>query len=158
MQPLNFGDKPFAYQRGPSNPIPSRPRRDWMDALVDFLFSPDGRVTRAQYWVSGIVFGLVNLVVVFMIFRPVIAMLTGATPPAENLGYSLAEHLTLMIATGLLLWWSIVVSIKRWHDTGRSGLWELIILVPLVGPVWKLVVCGFFPGTDGTNRFGTPAA
>jgi uncharacterized membrane protein YhaH (DUF805 family) len=48
---------------------------------------------------------------------------------------------------------NIAVSVRRLHDTDRSGWWLLIILVPIVG--W-LVLLWFYiqKGTEGTNRFG----
>ena len=48
---------------------------------------------------------------------------------------------------------SIAVTVRRLHDTDRSGWWILIEFVPLVGPlvlIWFLVT----PGTTGPNRFG----
>ena len=158
MQRLNFGDKSSSFTRaGATRPSPVSPppaRRDWMDGIVDLLFNADGRVSRTQYWISMIVFSVVNQIVLFMIFRPLIALLFGVPLPPESVWYNLAQNLTLFAAACLLLWWSVVVSIKRWHDVGKSGLWELIIFVPVIGMFWKLVVCGFFPGTDGANGYG----
>lgn len=48
---------------------------------------------------------------------------------------------------------NIAVSIRRLHDTNRSGWWYLIAFLPLIGPFILLYfyVC---KGTDGNNRFG----
>jgi uncharacterized membrane protein YhaH (DUF805 family) len=35
---------------------------------------------------------------------------------------------------------TIAVSVRRMHDTGRSGWWVLISLVPLIGGIWYLVL------------------
>lgn len=35
---------------------------------------------------------------------------------------------------------SLALSIRRLHDTGRSGWWLLIGLVPLIGGIWLLVL------------------
>ena len=58
------------------------------------------------------------------------------------------------ILTLLLLWPSICLYAKRWHDRGKSGWWSLIIFVPIIGSIWFLVELGFLRGTDGPNRFG----
>ena len=60
---------------------------------------------------------------------------------------------------GLLIWFSvlivgIIVQIERWHDLDKSGWWVLINCIPIVGPLWRLVECGFLEGTVGPNRFG----
>jgi uncharacterized membrane protein YhaH (DUF805 family) len=49
---------------------------------------------------------------------------------------------------------SIAVTVRRLHDTDRSGWWILLGLIPLVGTIILLVfVC--LDGTPGPNRFGT---
>ncbi len=56
----------------------------------------------------------------------------------------------------LLLWPSLALSIKRWHDRDRSAWWTLLIFVPHIGWLWWFLETGFRPGTPGTNRFGPP--
>ena len=46
------------------------------------------------------------------------------------------------------------INAKRYHDRDRSGWWLLLILIPLLGPLWLIVVLGFLKGTEGENRFG----
>lgn len=62
----------------------------------------------------------------------------------------------LFAATVLTTWIGLAVSIKRFHDRDKSGFWILIIFVPLIGPLWQFIECGFLAGTDGGNRFGQP--
>lgn len=54
----------------------------------------------------------------------------------------------------VVIWISLAVSVKRWHDRGKSGWWVLIGLIPLIGGIWALIETGFLPGDPGTNRFG----
>lgn len=138
------------------SPVTPTPHRDWSDALVAFLFSANGRVSRRAYWLSGLVFSAVNLVVLYLTFRPWIAIMTGHTDVimADGVWYNLVQNLTLLAASTLLLWCNVVVIVKRWHDLGKSGWWALIIFVPFVGGLWQLVECGFFPGTTGANTYG----
>ena len=51
-------------------------------------------------------------------------------------------------------WISIAVGIKRFHDRNKSGVWILIIFVPLIGSLWYLIECGFLRGTPGPNDYG----
>jgi uncharacterized membrane protein YhaH (DUF805 family) len=48
---------------------------------------------------------------------------------------------------------SISVTVRRLHDTDRSGWWYLITFVPLVGFI-VLVIFLVQKGTEGKNRFG----
>jgi uncharacterized membrane protein YhaH (DUF805 family) len=48
---------------------------------------------------------------------------------------------------------SIGVAARRLHDTDRSGWWQLLAFIPIVGFIILLVwYCQ--PGTPGANRFG----
>lgn len=47
----------------------------------------------------------------------------------------------------------IAVTVRRLHDTDRSGWWILISFIPLIGSIVLLVfMC--FDSQPGTNRFG----
>ncbi len=47
----------------------------------------------------------------------------------------------------------IAVSVRRLHDTGRSGWWLLIVLVPLIGWI-VLLIFMLIDGQPGQNAYG----
>ncbi|MEM6689014.1 MAG: DUF805 domain-containing protein [Planctomycetota bacterium] len=51
----------------------------------------------------------------------------------------------------------VAVSIRRLHDTDRSGWWLLLILVPFLGSIAVLVLMAL-PGSEKANRFGAVPA
>ena len=61
----------------------------------------------------------------------------------------------IILLLGLALYYThIPASIKRLHDTNRSG-WNLLWLVlPVIGALYVLIVCGFLKGTEGNNKYG----
>ncbi|WP_370587863.1 DUF805 domain-containing protein [Psychrobacter sp. JCM 18901] len=61
----------------------------------------------------------------------------------------------MVVALGLALP-SIAVGIRRLHDTGRSGWWFLISLIPLIGGIVFLVFCANDTKPE-TNQWGPPA-
>jgi uncharacterized membrane protein YhaH (DUF805 family) len=99
-------------------------------------FTYQGRASRSAYWwfalgmvIAGIVLViLASVLKTFGVFIDVIAYIA----------------LTL---TGLSL------TIRRLHDTDRSGFWWFIGLVPFVGGI-VLLVFTLLEGTPGPNRFG----
>jgi uncharacterized membrane protein YhaH (DUF805 family) len=111
----------------------------YMDAMrryVDF----SGRASRSQFW----------LYVLFYIVIIVIAVvIDGLVFNSFNGGIGV---LTLL-ASLIHLIPSLAVSIRRLHDTDRSGWWIFISLVPLIGGIW-LIVLYCLDGTQGNNRFG----
>jgi uncharacterized membrane protein YhaH (DUF805 family) len=56
----------------------------------------------------------------------------------------------------LILYVFITATVKRLHDTDRSGWWVLITFIPVIGFFYLIIVCGFFKGTVGENRYGSP--
>jgi uncharacterized membrane protein YhaH (DUF805 family) len=56
------------------------------------------------------------------------------------------RHAKSLLPMLILLWPSLAVQCKRWHDREKSAWWLLIGLVPIVGPLWT--------GTAGENRYG----
>lgn len=80
-----------------------------------------GRARRKEYWYFILFNILINIVL------SVVDGLTGNFDPATNMG------LLSGIYTLAILIPSIAVSVRRLHDTGRSGWWLLISLVPLIG-------------------------
>jgi len=101
----------------------------------EFLLSFKGRVNRKPYWLFA---------VAVMILSIVAAIIDGgADVPVFSGAFSI-----------LVIWPSLAIGVKRWHDRGKSGWWMLIMFVPVLGFLWTLVECGFLPGTDGPNRFG----
>ncbi len=58
-----------------------------------------------------------------------------------------------LLSSLVLTWISTAATIKRFHDRGKSGFWILISIIPLLGPIWIFIECGFLSGTDSGNRF-----
>jgi uncharacterized membrane protein YhaH (DUF805 family) len=51
---------------------------------------------------------------------------------------------------------TIAVSVRRLHDTGRSGAWFLLNFIPLIGPLALLVLLAQ-AGNPGDNAYGKGA-
>ena len=64
-----------------------------------------------------------------------------------------AALLTLACLFVLAMWINIAVTIKRYHDRGKPGVWFLMMFVPYIGSIWILVECGFLRGTAGPNGY-----
>ena len=70
----------------------------------------------------------------------------------------ISESLLIIFALPLLLlMYSLIpATVKRLHDTNRSGWFcVLSIIIPLIG-LYLVVVCSCLRGTNGENRYGEP--
>lgn len=92
----------------------------YIDVLKKYVVF-EGRARRKEYWM----FALFNftIIVALSVVEALLEM-----PPFISLIYQLAVLLP-----------SLAVSVRRLHDTNRSGWWMLLVLVPIVGPIVLLV-------------------
>lgn len=108
---------------------------EWYLAVLKNYAGFSGRARRTEYWM-------------FLLFNMIIALVLGVvdglfgSPGVLGTIYSLAVFIP-----------SIAVSMRRLHDTGRSGWWMLIGFVPLIGAIVLLI---FFAqdSMQGDNQYG----
>lgn len=94
-----------------------------------------GRARRSEYWWWQLFLFLVYLVAAIV-----------------DAALGLNSILLFVVVLALALP-TIAVTVRRLHDTDRSGWWFLIALIPLVGPIVLLVFC-VMDSTPGPNQYG----
>lgn len=94
-----------------------------------------GRARRKEYWM----FFLFNII--FAITAAIIDVVAG-TEPIFYLLYVIGVFLP-----------GLAVGVRRLHDTGKSGWWFFIALIPLIGSIWLLVLFAT-DGDSSDNKYG----
>jgi len=120
--------------------------------MQSLLFSFEGRINRAKFWLVHIVMWVVVLVVFGAILG---SAAVSSDPQAALQSVGLVGGLILLVVYILALWIGLAIAAKRWHDRNKSAWWILIVFVPAVGALWYLIECGFLKGTTGPNKFGS---
>jgi len=101
----------------------------------------DGRAQRKEYWF----FNLFSVLVVILLV--ILGMMTGTFDEERGVGiFDSVYGLAVLLP-------SLAVSIRRLHDTGRSGWWLLVALIPLLGAI-ALLVFMVMDSEAGDNQFG----
>jgi uncharacterized membrane protein YhaH (DUF805 family) len=126
----------------------------------------DGRAKRSEYWW----WALFEVLAVLPFYAIVLAsfpwssavggidangMPTSATPPTPSPLYLVASLALFVVGLALFVP-TISVLVRRLHDTGKSGWWYWIGLVPFIGGILLIV----FLATEsdrGPNQYGTPS-
>ncbi|WP_314951773.1 DUF805 domain-containing protein [Tannerella forsythia] len=110
-----------------------------------------GRASRQEFWM----FVLFNLLLA-MAWAFVAGLLTGL------FGGSFDQESRLIFMYKLIAIYyavttvpAMAVGVRRLHDTGRSGWWMLVSLVPIAGGIW-LILLMCLDGSAGDNRYGSP--
>lgn len=149
---------------------------DWAKRPIEKYADFSGRASRPEYW-----WYTLALIVAFLVI--------GVVESIVGLNYMVGPYGILSLLLGLATFVpSLAVSVRRLHDTNRSGWWLLIAAVPyglmfiagimaatgggLLALVAMLSVIGIvamigavvllvfmvLPGTPGDNRYGSPPA
>jgi uncharacterized membrane protein YhaH (DUF805 family) len=119
--------------------------------MTTLLFGFQGRTNRAKFWLVALAIFVVEAIL-FAVLGSNVAM---ADDPQEALARMGPVTSIVLLLFGILVTWiSIAVGIKRFHDRNKSGVWILIIFVPVIGGLWYLIECGFLRGTTGPNDYG----
>ena len=101
-----------------------------------------GRARRKEYWM----FALFNVIFIAsaMILDTVLVVTIGELPYGVfYFLYSLA-----VLIPGL------AVYVRRLHDIGKSGWMILIAIIPIIGPIWLLVLT-LTDSNHGENKYGS---
>jgi uncharacterized membrane protein YhaH (DUF805 family) len=120
-----------------------------------------GRASRSEYWFFSL-FYVIGLVTIYVASLVLGALLLGSPFTLVWGGIGLLGLLGALGAGGVLAFlfglvmliphWA--VSVRRLHDSDKSGWWLLLGLVPVVGGLIVMILM-LLPGTPGPNRYGS---
>jgi uncharacterized membrane protein YhaH (DUF805 family) len=114
---------------------------NWYLGVLKKYAEFNGRARRKEYWF----FILFNLIISCVL--SVVDVFLGTYSAAAGVGILTGLYGLAVLLPG------IGVTIRRLHDTGRSGWWTLIILVPLVGWIVILIFM-LIDSQPATNAYG----
>ncbi|MDA0778458.1 MAG: DUF805 domain-containing protein [Bacteroidetes bacterium] len=118
----------------------------WYLKVLNNYATFTGRSGRSEFWF----FFLFNLI--FAILAIMLDNVLGTTP---DMGYGVSLPYGYIYLTYVLAMFipGLAVAVRRLHDVGKSGWMYFIVLIPLVGAIWLLVLFA----TDsqvGSNKWG----
>ena len=108
---------------------------EWYIKVMQNFLVFSGRARRKEYWM----FGLINFLITIGL---------GMAESMVGLPGTLSSFYALVVLIP-----SIAVSVRRLHDTGRSGWWMLLNFLPVLGTI-VLIVFFVFDSEEGTNEYG----
>lgn len=93
----------------------------YLSCLKDHYADFNGRAKRTEFWM-------------FILFNWIASLIVAV------IGWALGISVLSTIYGLAVLVPTLAVGARRLHDTGRSGWWWLICLVPLIGFIWLIVL------------------
>jgi len=125
-----------------------------MMSIGSLLWSYEGRIGRARFWLGMLIVLLLGAVIGFA------AGFVGGLVDAAS-GSNLEEMgpvtaILMLVAIAVMVYAQLAVYVKRFHDRSKTGWWVLIAFVPVIGVFWILIELGMLPGDPGPNAYGPP--
>lgn len=109
---------------------------NWYLAVLKKYAVFGGRARRTEYWM-------------FILFNFIIALVLNIIEGSLKMPRILSTLYSLAILVP-----GIAVTTRRLHDTNRSGWWQLIGLIPLIGLI-VLIVFTVQDSQAGENKYGS---
>jgi len=100
----------------------------------------NGRARRKEYWMFALINFLIGLVIGF------VDGFTG-TVGAAGIGFLGGIYNLAILIPG------IAVGVRRLHDIGKSGWMLLVVLIPIIGFIWLIILLAT-EGVEGENEYG----
>lgn len=114
---------------------------DWFLKVTQNYAGFSGRAQRKEFWMFGLFYAIFFVVLTFIDRTMQIY--------SQTLGVGLSSGLfSLAMATP-----SLAVSARRLHDIGKSGIYNFILLIPIIGLI-ALIVLWSQDGKPGENKYG----
>ena len=114
---------------------------NWYLAALKKYADFGGRARRKEYWFFFLFY------LVFYLLATVFDMVLGTYSMELEIGVLSGCFIVAMLIPAL------AVAVRRLHDTDRRGWWLLLMLIPIAGGIWLLVLL-VLDGQAGANRFG----
>ncbi|WP_372737511.1 DUF805 domain-containing protein [Neptunomonas sp.] len=112
---------------------------DWYLNVIRKYTVFSGRASREEYWY-------------FMLINILFTIAVGFVDRSMGWGHASGAGMLSGLYSLFIFLPSLAVSVRRLHDTSRSGWWALIVLVPLLGWIVLLVMMAL-PG-HADNEYG----
>lgn len=114
---------------------------NWYIKVLENYIGFTGRARRSEYWF----FTLFNML--FGIIAMVLDNVLGIAINEVGYGPIYGIYALSVLIPGL------GVTVRRLHDVGKSGWMALIVLIPLIGSIWLLVLLAT-DSVSGANEYG----
>jgi uncharacterized membrane protein YhaH (DUF805 family) len=109
-----------------------------------------GRARRTEYWMFVLVNCIITVILYLLAAIPSIVSIVAIDRPSAISGFFI---IVLWIYALAVLIPGLAVSVRRLHDTNRSGFFLFMSLIPLAGPIILLVFL-VQEGVSGDNQYG----
>lgn len=114
----------------------------FLNAIQNHYADFKGRARRKEYWM-------------FALFQFIFAVVAALLDNLLGLTFDdVIPYGWIYLLYGLAMFLpALSIAVRRLHDSGKSGWFYLVVLIPLAGPIWLLVLL-CTDSEHGPNKWG----
>ena len=123
----------------------------YLKVMRDNYANFKGRARRKEYWMYTLIFTVLLITLMTIMFS--VLSFSDETGIETGPGVYLTVILVIVFLFAHFIP-TIALTVRRLHDTGKSGWWYLIVLVPYLGN-FVIFIFTLIDGDRGDNKYGS---
>ena len=123
----------------------------YLKVMRDNYANFKGRARRKEYWMYTLIFTVLLIALMTIMFS--VLSFSDETGIETGPGVYLTVILVIVFLFAHFIP-TIALTVRRLHDTGKSGWWYLIVLVPFLGN-FVIFIFTLIDGDRGDNKYGS---
>lgn len=104
--------------------------------ILQLLLTFRGRITRFSFLIITL-----SATVTFSLLYVFLSTITGKS--------------STLILYPFFFWVLLTTAVKRLHDRSKSAFWLLLLIIPLLGPLWLTIELVLIKGKAHENKYGS---
>ena len=122
----------------------------YLKVMRDNYANFNGRARRKEYWMYTLIL-TVLLIALMAIMFSALSLSDETKIETGPSGYLTVLLLFVFLVVHFIP--SLALTVRRLHDTGKSGWWYLIVFVPYLGN-FVIFIFTLIDGDEGENKYG----
>ncbi|MAU54753.1 MAG: DUF805 domain-containing protein [Flavobacteriaceae bacterium] len=122
----------------------------YLKVMRDNYANFNGRARRKEYWMYTLIL-TVLLIALMAIMFSALSLSDETRIETGPSGYLTVLLLFVFLVVHFIP--SLALTVRRLHDTGKSGWWYLIVFVPYLGN-FVIFIFTLIDGDEGENKYG----
>ena len=123
----------------------------YLKVMRDNYANFKGRARRKEYWMYTLIFTVLLIALMTIMFS--VLSFSDESEIETGPGVYLTVILVIVFLFAHFIP-TIALTVRRLHDTGKSGWWYLIVLVPYLGN-FVIFIFTLIDGDRGDNKYGS---
>ena len=125
----------------------------YLKVMRDNYANFNGRARRKEYWMFTLFFFLITVVIYFLLALLAFFM------AGDLINLMNIEWVPVVLGFSIIIYFlihlipSIAVTVRRLHDTGKSGWLYLLTIIPYIGSL-IIFIFTVIEGDKGDNKYG----